>query len=101
MVRKGPRPVPPPATPPSVVRSNPAGVAGAAEANTALVRDERALRRHIASIEANAHPDYGNGFRECVAALRGRTLHQVLSHVHATARLPPLDGGAGEGGARG
>ena len=53
-----------------------------------LARDPEALRRQILSIEANAHPDYGNGFRECVEALRGRTLHDLLGHVREHARLP-------------
>ena len=55
----------------------------------ALEWNEAALRQQIASIEANAHPDYGGGFRECVRALRGRELHQLLSYVREHARLPP------------
>lgn len=57
-------------------------------AAVSLVHDERALSQQIASIEANAHPDYGGGFRECTAALRGRTLHELLSYVYIHARLP-------------
>ena len=54
-----------------------------------LARDDDALQQQIWSIEANAHPDYGGGFRECVAALRGRSLHELLGFVRATGRLPP------------
>jgi hypothetical protein len=54
-----------------------------------IERNESALRQQIASIEANAHPDYGGGFRECVQALRGRQLHQLLSYVREHAHLPP------------
>ena len=64
-------------------------------AGCVLSPDTEALRRQILSIEANAHPDYGGGFRDCVDALRGRTLHELLSHVREHARLPdpyPLDG---------
>lgn len=39
MVAKGPRPVPPLATPPSAVRLNPASAAGAGDVNGALVRE--------------------------------------------------------------
>ena len=53
-----------------------------------LVHDESALSQQIASIEANAHPEYGGGFRDAIAALRGRTLHELLSYVHIHARLP-------------
>ena len=58
----------------------------------ALVHDEAALRHAIHAIEANAHPDYGNGFRECVEALRGRALHDLLGYVRQNARLPPAPG---------
>ena len=54
-----------------------------------LALDETALREQIASIEANAHPDYGGGFRDCVQALRGRELHQLLGHVRTHGCLPP------------
>lgn len=53
-----------------------------------LVPDPDAVRRQILSIEANAHPDYGGGFRDCVEALRGRTLHDLLGHVREHAKLP-------------
>ena len=53
-----------------------------------IARDEKALRQQILSIEANAHPDYGGGFRECVQALRGRTLHELLGFVREFAKLP-------------
>jgi hypothetical protein len=62
---------------------------GEAPSHVALARDVEALQDQIASIEANAHPDYGGGFRDCVAALRGRSLHDVLAHVRAHSRLPP------------
>ena len=32
---------------------------------------------------------YGGGFRSCVASLRGRKLHELLSHVRQHGRLPP------------
>ena len=54
-----------------------------------LLPDPDLLRRQIISIEANSHPDYGGGFRECVEALHGRTLHELLHHVREHARLPP------------
>ena len=54
-----------------------------------LERDADAIRAQILSIEANAHPDYGGGFRECVAALRGRTLHELLYYVQEHGCLPP------------
>lgn len=54
-----------------------------------LARDPNAIRAQILSIEANAHPDYGGGFRDCVEALRGRKLHELLGHVREHARLPP------------
>ena len=53
-----------------------------------LVRDPEALRAQILSIEASKHPDYGGGFRDCVDALKGRTLHELLAHVREHARLP-------------
>jgi hypothetical protein len=57
-----------------------------------LVRDA-AAREHIAQqlirIEANAHPDYGGGFRDCVEALKGRSLHELLGYVREHAVLPP------------
>lgn len=62
---------------------------GEAPAHAALSHDVEALQDQIASIEANAHPDYGGGFRDCVAALRGRSLHSLLGHVRAHSRLPP------------
>ena len=55
------------------------------------MRDPEALRAQILSIEASRHPDYGGGFRDCVDALKGRTLHELLSHVREHARLPPPD----------
>jgi hypothetical protein len=61
-------------------------------ADSVLGHSEEGLREQILSIEANAHPDYGGGFRECVEALRGRTLHELLSHVREHARLPPPTG---------
>ena len=59
-----------------------------------LRRDEAHLRAQIRSIEANAHPDYGGGFRACAAALRhmpreGGQLHQLLGHVRQHGVLPP------------
>ena len=60
-------------------------------------RDAKAIREQILSIEANAHPDYGGGFRECVAALRGRTLHELLYYVQEHACLPPTIDEAGQG----
>ena len=63
---------------------------GAVPGHAALARDEEALQDQIASLEANAHPDYGGGFRDCVAALRGRSLHDLLGHVRAHSRLPPV-----------
>ena len=62
---------------------------GTTPCHAALARDVEALQLHIASIEANAHPDYGGGFRECVAALRGRSLHSLLGYVRAYSELPP------------
>jgi hypothetical protein len=60
----------------------------------ALEHEPAALRQQIGAIEANAHPDYGGGFRDCVRALRGRALHDVLSHVRQHAQLPPpIDNG--------
>ena len=57
-----------------------------------LVHDEAALQRQIRSIEANAHPDYGTGFRRCIEAMRGRSLHQLLRHVREYSDLPqPLE----------
>lgn len=53
-----------------------------------LARDPEALRGQIMAIEANAHPDYGGGFRDCVEALHGRTLHEVLFHVRQHGMLP-------------
>ena len=53
-----------------------------------LARDPEALRAQVLSIEANAHPDYGGGFRDCVEALHGRTLHEVLFHVRQYGMLP-------------
>ncbi len=54
-----------------------------------LARDERALEAQIRAIEGNDHPDYGHGFRECVQALRGRSLHALLAHVRMHGALPP------------
>ena len=59
-----------------------------------LRRDEAHLRAQIRSIEANAHPDYGGGFRACAAALRhmpreGGQLHQLLGYVRQHGVLPP------------
>jgi len=51
--------------------------------------DERHLRAQIHSIEANAHPDYGGGFRACAAALRHVQLHQLLAYVREHGELPP------------
>lgn len=56
---------------------------------SALARDEEGLRQQIVAIESNAHPDYGGGFRDAAAALRGRQLHQLLSFVREHGRLPP------------
>ena len=64
---------------------------------TRAARDEAALRQQVASIEANAHPDYGGGFRDCVAALHGRSLHELLSYVRTHARLPPVLGAPADG----
>ena len=50
-------------------------------------------------MEANAHPEYATGFRECVEALRGRALHELLGYVREHGRLPQpqrgLDADAG------
>ena len=54
-----------------------------------LERDEAALRAEFRSLETNAHPHYGGGFRACVRSLRGREIHALLSHVREHARLPP------------
>ena len=61
----------------------------ASSGGAVLLREEAALRAQIASIEANAHPDYGGGFREAVAALKGRSLHELLGHVKRYGVLPP------------
>lgn len=53
-----------------------------------LANDAESMHQQIASIEANAHPDYGGGFRDCVDALRGRSLHELLAHVREHAALP-------------
>ena len=65
-----------------------------------LVHDEIALRRQILTMEANAHPEYATGFRECVEALRGRALHELLGYVREHGRLPqPLRGLDADAGA--
>ena len=66
-----------------------------------LARDVAAIREQIMQIEANAHPDYGGGFRDCVDALRGRTLHSLLTHVKLHAKLPPPAAAAASAGAPG
>lgn len=43
----------------------------------------------VFTIEANMNSVYGGGFRSCVASLRGRKLHELLSHVRQHGRLPP------------
>ena len=58
-------------------------------AGSALARDEAGLQQQIVSIESNAHPDYGGGFRDAVDALRGRGLHELLGYVREHAKLPP------------
>ena len=65
-----------------------------------LIHDEMALRRQILTMEANAHPEYATGFRECVEALRGRALHELLGYVREHGRLPqPLRGLDADAGA--
>eukprot|EP00966_Prymnesium_polylepis_P313420 7242477-Prymnesium_polylepis.1 len=53
-----------------------------------LQRDEAALRHQILSIEASSHAVYSAGFQRCVASLRGRTLHELLSFARQHGRLP-------------
>ena len=64
------------------------------EGGGVLAREPEALRAQVLSIEANAHPEYGGGFRDAVEALRGRTLHELLGHVRQHGTLPPAGGGA-------
>ena len=54
-----------------------------------LALNAEVLRQRLRAIEVNARPPYGNGFRGCASALRGRGLHDVLQYVRAHGSLPP------------